>query len=751
MRYITLLFYSFLVCTQIEAQNFQILNRKTLEPIEQVNAIMYVRDVPKYIARSDYKGEIEFASTKDWDSVIFLRLGYKKQVVERINYLKIILLTPLQNQIEEVIITGQIVPSNKYQSPFKLKFFTAEEIKNKNAISLADFLQTENNFSVTQDPLLGSKVAINGMSGADLKLLVDGIPVAGRMNGNIDYSQILLANIERIEVVDGPLSTIYGTNATGGVINLITKTGGAQSESNFTGNLYTESIGAINTNLYYNTTKNGHRVSLGVHRNVFHGWDPRADSLRAAVKPLWREQAWKPKEQTMFNSSYYAPISKKVNIHFKLNGFWESLINKLDPNSAQQIQVLDEIYNTTRINVGGTSNAIFNKTLELQNYANFNYFGRNTDFYSQNLKDGTRVQINQRREEILNYFARSQFKHEIRNTEIKLLYGADFNMDVGTSDRLDSQVQAVRDLSLFAMGNFRVGSKWLIQPGLRHSFNNISSVPLSATVNCRYNTNSHMSMRFSYSRGYRIPEIKELYFRFVDINHNIQGNPQLRAEVNDNFQFGIDIKPPKDRERSSLLSYSTSFNTSFFLKQDAIDIVSIDPSQNEFRYFNLGNYNGLIFNLDNRVKYKEYIFSFGLAVNGFSRRFDLVANQIDQYLFNWTTNANFTYHVKKWDIKLSSINKFNSANRFVVYNLPLNRIEESEIPAFMYSDINASKNLFSNKINLTIGIKNLFDIRNLTVLGYNGNFHNAGATNEINNLWGRTAFASINLNLEVFK
>ena len=83
---------------------------------------------------------------------------------------------------------------------FKIKFYTAEEIKNKNAVTLADFLLTENNFTITQDPILGTKVSINGMSGSDLKLMIDGIPVAGRLNGNIDYSQVLLGNIEKIEV-----------------------------------------------------------------------------------------------------------------------------------------------------------------------------------------------------------------------------------------------------------------------------------------------------------------------------------------------------------------------------------------------------------------------------------------------------------------------------------------------------------------------------------------------------------------------
>jgi outer membrane receptor for ferrienterochelin and colicins len=737
------------VNVNLYSQRFQVLNARTQQPIENVQAVLFQKGTANQLLRSNYKGEVIFQQTDIWDSVVFFRLGYKRQVVEKVTNFKIILLTPMQNQIEEVIITGQIIPSQKYQSPFKIRYFTAEEIKNKNSINLADFLQTENNFTVTQDAILGSKVAINGMSGSDLKLMVDGIPVAGRLNGNIDYSQILLSNIERIEIVDGPLSTIYGTNATGGVINLITKTG-SKYKSNISGAINAESIGSINSNVYFNNSNQGHQISIGAHRNVFQGWDPRADSLSQAIKPIWRSRVWKPKEQTMFNTSYYAPLSKKVNLHLKLDGFWETLINKIDPNSAFQSVVQDEYYSTSRYNIGGTSNALLTKNIEFQNVANFNYFGRITDFYSQNLREGTRILLKQNSEEIYNVFGRSQIKQEFKNENYKLLYGADYNMDIGNSDKLDTNQSSVYDLSFFTMANIKLNS-WQIQPGMRYSFNNRATMPVSMTFNIRKDISTHFSSRLSFSRGYRIPEIKELYFRFVDINHNIQGNPNLGVELNDNFQFGIDIKPPKstDSIRKKLISYSSSFTTSYFHKQNAIDIISIDPLKNEFKYMNVGDYYGLVFNADNRVKYKEYLFSFGISVNGFSKRFDNLSQQIDQFLFNWTSNANLTYHFKKYDVKLSSINKFNSTNEFVIYNILKNRAETTTIPAFMYSDINLSKSIFKDKINLTVGVKNIFDIQNLQVTGFSGSVHSR--SNEVNNLWGRTIFTTISFNFEVLK
>lgn len=749
MRYfLASVFFLFLV-NSVYSQEFIVQHSVTNEPLEGVTAILFSKNRPLDVTRTNFKGEVYFKDFSVWDSVIMFKLGMTRIVIDRSLYTKVLFMKPLKNVLEEVIVTGQIVPGNKYQSPFKLKFYTAEEIKNKNAVTLADFLLTENNFTISQDPILGTKVSINGMSGSDLKLMIDGIPVAGRLNGNIDYSQVLLGNIEKIEVVDGPLSTIYGTNATGGVINLITKTGSSY-ESNIKANLYAESVGVLNANAYYNTAVKGHRVSLGVHRNIFFGWDQNSDSLKNAIKPLWRDVAWNPKEQFMVNTSYYAPLSKKTSLHMKINGFWESIMNKLNPASSQQTVVNDEYYKTTRFNVGGNTNTIFSKYVEWQNYSNFNYFSRNIEFYNQDLIAGNQTYLRNVTERIYNLFGRSQIKHEIPSKNLNLLYGADYNMDIGSSQKLDTNVKAIRDLSLFVMANYKFSEKLLMQPGLRYSINNVSSTPISATFNFRYELSKHFSSRVAFSRGYRIPELKELYFTFIDINHNITGNPNLTTETNDNFQIGIDVKPDKAKAASKLISYSSSLNFTYFNKTNAIDIVNVNPNTNEFKYLNVGNVRGLITNIDNRVKYKEYLFVLGTSVNGFQRLFNNTANQLDYFLFNWTINANLTYYFKKLDIKLTSVNKFNSFNPFVVYNLQSNMVEESSLSAFMYSDLSASTNVWNDKLNITLGVKNIFDIKNLRVTGFSGNFHSAGS-GEVNNLWGRTIFTSITLNLDNVK
>ena len=98
------------------------------------------------------------------------------------------------------------------------------DIKNSGSIDLAELFGNQALFDLNFDQALGTSVSIQGMQGNNVNIMIDGIPVIGRKGSQIDLSQINLSNIDRIEILKGPASVMYGTNSTGGVINLISKT-----------------------------------------------------------------------------------------------------------------------------------------------------------------------------------------------------------------------------------------------------------------------------------------------------------------------------------------------------------------------------------------------------------------------------------------------------------------------------------------------------------------------------------------------
>ena len=94
--------------------------------------------------------------------------------------------------IEEVVISGQISPKKIGDAVHDVQIINRQKINKLASNNLYNLLTQQNNTRLTRDNILGSSVSIQGLSGQNIKILVDGIPIIGRLNGNIDLSQINL-------------------------------------------------------------------------------------------------------------------------------------------------------------------------------------------------------------------------------------------------------------------------------------------------------------------------------------------------------------------------------------------------------------------------------------------------------------------------------------------------------------------------------------------------------------------------------
>ena len=127
--------------------------------------------------------------------------------------------------LNEVVITGQLKEVRAENAVHDIKIITAEIIESGLFSDLSQLLIFDNNIKISNDNILGPALSFQGLSGQNVKILIDGVSVIGRLNGNIDISQVNLNNIERIEIVEGPLSVDLGSDALAGTINIITKKG----------------------------------------------------------------------------------------------------------------------------------------------------------------------------------------------------------------------------------------------------------------------------------------------------------------------------------------------------------------------------------------------------------------------------------------------------------------------------------------------------------------------------------------------
>jgi outer membrane receptor for ferrienterochelin and colicins len=126
---------------------------------------------------------------------------------------------------KRVVVTGSRVDTRTDATVVRTEVIDSETIRDRGATTLADVLQQQQGVQVNSSLGTGEQVSMDGLDGKYVLILVDGRPVNGRTNDRIDISRLPVTpnNIERVEIVRGPMSALYGSEAIGGVINIVTK------------------------------------------------------------------------------------------------------------------------------------------------------------------------------------------------------------------------------------------------------------------------------------------------------------------------------------------------------------------------------------------------------------------------------------------------------------------------------------------------------------------------------------------------
>ena len=210
----------------ITAQKAQlkIIDKQTSEACAFSNVILYDKS-NNYLkgAVSDINGHVEF-DIKEKTKIVISSIGYQKHT-DTISpgESKTIKLAVDYVGLEEVVVTGQFEPRKADQSIYKIDVINSKTLTERGVTNLAEALSNETGIRLSVDPSTGTSIEMQGMGGENVKYLIDGIPIVGRVNGDIDLAQLNMENVDHIEIVQGPMSVVYGTSALAGVINIITK------------------------------------------------------------------------------------------------------------------------------------------------------------------------------------------------------------------------------------------------------------------------------------------------------------------------------------------------------------------------------------------------------------------------------------------------------------------------------------------------------------------------------------------------
>ncbi|MDF1547805.1 MAG: TonB-dependent receptor [Bacteroidales bacterium] len=227
--FITIVF--FLISANVFAQkNLQgfVYDKNSKEALSNVN--LYLIDIQKYSTTNE-SGKFVFDNLNSGEYQIKITcIGYIDTSITintaNIEPLQIYLLQKDQ-KIGEVIVTADRRPRNLEDIPARLDVITPREVKSYPATNVDNYLQAIPNVYVNRSWGIFSKnssVTMRGMDGtARVLVLLDGVPLNQSAGGGINWHLIESEQVEKIEVLKGPASALYGNNAMGGVINIITK------------------------------------------------------------------------------------------------------------------------------------------------------------------------------------------------------------------------------------------------------------------------------------------------------------------------------------------------------------------------------------------------------------------------------------------------------------------------------------------------------------------------------------------------
>ena len=640
-------------------------------------------------------------------------------------------LTPAVFDMEELVVTAQMKPKKVDNSIYKVDIISSQTITNKAAVDLTELLSQELNLRVSQDPSLGAGLSLNGLTGEHVKILIDGIPVIGRMNGNIDLNQFNLHNVDHIEKVEGPMSVQYGSNALAGALNIITKENTRNSLLIGTKGYY-ESVGVYNFDANALFNKKGHSFSIAGGRNFFSGY-PNQESQRSKL--------WKPKEQ-YFLDSYYSLKIKDLKLKTDVKYFSEVIQNKGPLLPPYFEKAFDTNFLTKRFTGKISANSKVSENALIDITAAYSVYNRQSVTYYKDLTILKEISSGKDTSIFKGYLSRGTYSFENKSGSLGYQLGFDLNLETAEGERLLGRSQSIGDYAGFVTSIFKPWESLSIQPGFRLAYNTKFNAPFVPSINLKYTPVDRLNLRTSYVRGFRSPTLKELYLFFVDINHNIRGNENLESEKSHNFNFSANY----DNEYRNHY-YGLELNLFNNIIHNNIKL-AIDSST-LYTYVNIENYRSLggSFLLKYRFHPRLNIET-GYSLTGRYNSETGSEHSLTNYYYSRDFNTNFNYDLFKYGINFNINYKYTGKypQFFVDGN---DKLIEGYIEGYHNLDFVLNKTFYKKSLLISMGGKNLFGNTNILATASGGEAHSGG--NDSSPIgWGRTFFISLSYKFAKF-
>lgn len=632
----------------------------------------------------------------------------------------------LSLMLEEVVVTGTGTEHYLKDAPVQTEVITRRALEQFQARSMEELLAGLSPSLTFHDGSMGSHIQLNGLNNDYILILIDGKRMNGYVGGQNDLNLLNPANIERIEIVKGAASSLYGSDAIAGVINIITKKHHDKTE--FTSTSRVGAYGDVRESASLGLTIGKVKSMTGMNFHHTDGW--RNTDLQ------WNQQQLKPGStmKTVNRSTNYTlteSLDWNVNDRLSLTASgscYERWVVR--PHGPWSYLPNDFYYRNYGFAAGGKYRLGGRNYLTADlSYDRYGYFydyklQEVTDYF----KDGDRITYfpGQRIKQSVQRQVLGQTKgvfyigdRHLLNTGFEYLYN-----HLESPHHIDGDRASVYTLAAYAQEEWTAADDVVLTAGARGTVHKETGFNLSPKIAVLYNKGD-FRLRASYALGYKSPTVKELYYNYTATLGGgsltaYHGNKDLKAQTSQYASVGAEYAGRKFQ--ASVTAYAN------FLR-NMIELVEInltaeeklDEIEKSKMYLNLTQ--ARIWGVDFTFNYQPVQ---TLTVSGGYSFSDPRAQYPDQgadymkYIpidatsqHNATLNASWHHTWSRYRLGLAVYGRYQSVRRYV---------EDNDADAFQTWRINTAHTLLGMKkwtLTLNVGVDNLFNYVDRTPFGRN--------------------------------
>lgn len=533
-----------------------------------------------------------------------------------------------QVQTRDVVVTASRTEQLVKEAPAAVEVVTRDDIDKMGAENLAQALKLAAGINIMENGMVGQQVSLRGMKTNQTLIMIDGRRIrteeTDQTANYYELQRIDMNNVERIEIVRGAVSSLYGADAMGGVINIITKTPDKEqttvsadwtSRQSDIGFRYASGkLDKWDFALSYKHAKyrqlNTDESSTGTTTGVMPTWPigggttsyTKVDNSATKTSNMFGEKDY-------FNLKANYEIDKKKKLTFFLDYMKENMKSTETSTGTTVykfptavLTILHRLYNggvaSDIISLGGGSPTI--KDVDYDNVklcGGIAYTGKDSkgnykiaysyeqldkeqNTYSNGVKkDYDKMKFNQ-------HILESQRTMQLNDKNV-LTFGGEYRTQGLDSTRIagygvsTNKTPKYKSMDYFAMyiqDEYMPDEKWLVIPSLRFDHNSDFGGKFTYKMGSTYKMSDNSRLKFNVGTSYRAPNLSELYMNWSknpsgSMYVYINGNPNLKPESALNFDFGIEAEKGK-----------TSGKLTYFMNK-VKDLIDFDTTQIASTYY----------------------------------------------------------------------------------------------------------------------------------------------------------------------